>query len=509
MRAILFLFLVSSLCFSPLAMTESSVIRVGSKNFTESYILGEMIAQVAEAVGDRKVVRQLGLGGTGITYEAIRTGAIDIYPEYTGTIAEQILKKPHLKSIPEIRSALRPLGLTISESIGFNNTYAIGVRREVAEKLKLETISDLKERIQQGNQLVAAIGHEFLNRKDGFNALLKYYGFQVKSIKAMEHALAYEALRTGQADLMDVYSTDASIQKLDLKVLRDDRRFFPEYYSVYLTREDFSKKFPVVWKALSQIQINESEMIQTNAIVALEEKSYAEAALAVLRNHPDPKVQNFFQKEKNTLLSDQERFWVKMKTRTQQHLVLVLVSLLTSILVGIPLGVLAARFKSLGQGVLLVTGLFQTIPSLALLCFLIPLFGTGVVPSLVALFLYGLLPIVRNTYSGMISIDRELLEAADSINLTRFQRLRKVELPLASISILSGIKTSAVINVGTATIAALIGAGGYGAFIVEGLTRNEIQTILNGAIPAALLAIVMHGFFELADRVFIPKGLRS
>jgi osmoprotectant transport system permease protein len=158
---------------------------------------------------------------------------------------------------------------------------------------------------------------------------------------------------------------------------------------------------------------------------------------------------------------------------------------------------------------LMVVGVLQTIPALALLCFMIPFFGIGKAPALVALTLYALLPIVRNTYTGLISIDRQLLEIAGVLGLRGWTRLVRIELPLASLQVLSGIKTAAVWTVGAATLAAFIGGGGYGDLIIRGLALDDTSLILSGAVPAALMALAIHGLFELLDRVLIPKGLRN
>jgi len=189
---------------------------------------------------------------------------------------------------------------------------------------------------------------------------------------------------------------------------------------------------------------------------------------------------------------------------------LVFVSLAGAVLLGIPLGICAAHAPALRQPILSVVGVIQTLPSLALLAFLISALGAiGVLPALIALFLYALLPIVRNTYTGLADIAPSLQEAAQSLGLPLLPRLRLIELPLASRAILSGIKTSAVINVGTATIAAFVGAGGYGERIVRGLALNDSATLLAGAIPAAALALMLQGGFELLDRWLIPAGLRE
>ena len=194
---------------------------------------------------------------------------------------------------------------------------------------------------------------------------------------------------------------------------------------------------------------------------------------------------------------------------TAQHLVLVFASLALSIITGVPLGIWAGRSRRAAGWILGSVGMLQTIPSLALLAFLITLMGMiGTVPAIVALFLYSLLPIVRNTDSGLADIPLPLRESAPALGLPAGARLRLIELPLAARTILAGIKTSAVINVGTATIAAFVGAGGYGERIVAGLAVNDNAVLLAGAIPAALMAIVMQVGFDLLDRWLIPLGLR-
>ena len=181
-----------------------------------------------------------------------------------------------------------------------------------------------------------------------------------------------------------------------------------------------------------------------------------------------------------------------------------------AIVVAIPLGVVAARRPRLGSGILAVAGVIQTIPSLALLVFLIPWLGLGAEPALVALFLYSLLPIIRNTATGLRDIPPSLRESAEALGLPPMARLVQIELPMASRSILAGIKTAAVINVGTATIGALIGAGGFGQPILTGIRRDDLAMILQeGAIPAALLALTVQGAFDLAERFLVPRGLRT
>ena len=244
--------------------------------------------------------------------------------------------------------------------------------------------------------------------------------------------------------------------------------------------------------------LNERRMIQLNA-EAERTKNYARAADLYFRDSSSPQTRSIG-----------ESFAHKLWRWTSRHLELAGISLLLSILVGVPLGIAASRGGALGQVILSVTGAIQTIPSLALLALLVPVPFFGISPrtAIAALFLYGLLPIVRNTATGLQDIALPVRESAIALGLEPSARLWKIYLPIASRTILGGIKTSAVINIGTATLAALIGAGGLGEPILSGLNLNDHVTILEGAIPAAVLALLVQWSFELLDRLLIPKGLR-
>ncbi|HVG44501.1 MAG TPA: ABC transporter permease, partial [Longimicrobium sp.] len=195
---------------------------------------------------------------------------------------------------------------------------------------------------------------------------------------------------------------------------------------------------------------------------------------------------------------------------TLRHLLLVLVSLLAAVAVAVPLGVMLERARpSAAEGAIRGAGVLQTIPSIALLAFMIPLLGIGVAPALVALWLYSLYPILRNTYSGVRDADPSATEAARALGMSPRQVLRYVRLPLAAPSIMTGIRTAAVIAVGTATLAAFIGAGGLGDPIVAGLALTDSRMILSGAIPAALLALLVDAALGLAERAVRPRGLAA
>src|SRR5713101_9539620 len=359
---------------STVSAAPDGIIRVGSKSFTESYILAEIAAQVIERVGEARVDRRPGLGGTGITYRAIASEAIDLYPEYTGTLARIILKDPALRTPEAIRARLRAAGLTISDPLGFNNTYALAVRADTAERLGLRSIGDLARH----PELTAAFSSGFLEREDGWPGLKRHYGLTLARVEVMEHALTYRALASGEVDVMDVFSTDGQLERLRLRILQDDRSFFPDYSAVLLARRDMAERFPRTWARLRQALeglLDDRRMVELNAMVDLDGKSIPEVAAAFAgAAQPDAQARPGIVTEIYALTLD--------------HLVLVLVSLAAAIVLGMPMGIAAARFRRAGQVELGAIGMLQTVPALALLVFMIPLFGIGKGPALVALSLY-------------------------------------------------------------------------------------------------------------------------
>jgi osmoprotectant transport system permease protein len=483
-------FLISfAAAFSNLA---ANPVLIGSKKFTESYVLGEVAKRVLNDAGIPAEHRQ-GMGGTIILWQALRGGQIDAYPEYTGTITQEILKTDRALSLNEIRDALAKFGVGTTESLGFNNTYALVMRRSEAQQLRVRTISDLRNH----PELKIGLTHEFLDRHDGWQPLRERYGLPQQNVIGIDHALGYAALANGSIGVKDAYSTDAKIVENDLIVLEDDRKFFPNYDAVFLFRLALR---PDAIAALRRLEgtLDERRMTTLNA-EAERTKNYTRAATLYFEGAG-----------KLATSTSGESFTHKLSRWTLRHLQLAGVSLALAVLIGIPLGIVASRGGPVGHAILGFAGVVQTIPSLALLALLVPLpfFGISARTAIAALFLYGLLPIVRNTASGLQDIPRSLRESAIALGLSPAARLWQVYLPMASRSILSGIKTSAVINVGTATLAALIGAGGLGEPILSGLNLNDHVTILEGAVPAALLALIVQWLFDLLDRVLIPKGLR-
>jgi osmoprotectant transport system permease protein len=464
---------------------------IGSKKFTESYVLGE-IARRALSDARIPVEHRQGMGGTIILWEALRGGQIDAYPEYTGTIAQEILKGDSTLSTDQIREALAKIGVGMTNPLGFNNTYALVMRRSEAERLGIRAISDL----QKYPQLKFGLTHEFLDRQDGWQPLRERYALPQTNVIGIDHALGYSALASGSIDVKDAYSTDAKIEQNDLVVLEDDLHFFPKYEAVFLFQSSMRQD---AIAALHRLEgtLDGKRMLRLNA-EAERTKNYTTAASLYFGQRTEPAKKLG------------ESFPHKLARWTLRHLQLAGFSLLLSVVAGIPLGIVASRGGPVGHTILGFASVVQTIPSLALLALLVPLpfFGISVRTAVAALFLYGLLPIVRNTATGLQDIPRSLRESAVALGLSPIARLWEIYLPMSSRSILSGIKTSAVINIGTATLAALIGAGGLGEPILSGLNLNDHVTILEGAIPAAVLAVLVQWFFDLLDYVLIPRGLR-
>jgi osmoprotectant transport system permease protein len=468
-------------------------IMVGSKNFTEGVVLGELVRALAST--ETPAEHRQALGGTRLVFNALVSGEIDVYAEYTGTLTHEILAQQQPESREEIREILAESGLRMSESLGFRDNFALGMRKDLAERLGIRRVSDLRAH----PDLVVRFGTEFMERGDGWPGLKRHYSLPQQDVLGVEHDLAYRGMAAGGVDLTDLYTTDAEITYYDLLTLEDDLDYFPSYEALLLYRAELAETQPAALQAMLRLegQIDEAEMIAMNARVKLEGVQENVVAADFLRNELGVDVD-----ARETLRS--ERFF----RYTGQHLALVASSLSAAILVAVPLGIAAARRPRLAQVILGVVGVAQTIPALALLVFMIPLFGIGAGPAVVALFLYSLLPIVRNTHTGLTGIPLPLRESAEALGLSSRARLRLIEAPLAAPSILAGIKTAAVINVGAATLGALIGAGGYGQPILTGIRLDDMGLILEGAVPAALLAIGVQGLFEWAERAVMPAGIR-
>lgn len=477
-------------------------VSIGSKNFTESVVLGEALVQLARDAGAEGEHRAA-LGGSRVLFEALQVGAIDAYVEYTGTLRFELLAGDGPLAYEELEHELGELGLAMSRPIGFNNTYAIGMLEERAAELGVTRVSDLAAH----PELRFAFSNEFMSRGDGWPGLRARYGLEQEA-RGMDHTLAYRALAAGGIDAMELYSTDAEIDFFGLRVLEDDLAYFPRYEAIVLYRSDLGERLPGVLESILRLEgaLDEGAMSGLNRLAKIGEtpRDGGEAVRVPEAVVAQRFVSERFAIEQGVVL---ETWQDRLVRTTRQHLVLVGISLGLAVLIAVPLGVFAWWHKPTGTAVLAAVGIVQTIPSLALLVLLIPVFGdVGAGPAITALFCYSLLPIVRNTHAGLSAIPVELRESAAALGFGTLDRLVRLELPLASRVILAGIKTAAVINIGTATLAALIGAGGYGEPIVTGISLLDNGLIMQGAIPAALLALVAQGLFGLCERA-LPRGL--
>jgi osmoprotectant transport system permease protein len=481
------------------ALAQPKPIVVGSLLDTEGNLLAEIFSQVLEATGEAPVKRRFSLGHTGIVLAALEQGEIHVLPEYSGTVANVILKRPELTSFPEIASQAQALGYVLGAPLGFNNTYALGMTRARATELKLRSVGDL----QRAPQLKGGFSPEFLASPYGLPGVQKTYGFTLTQTTSLEHSVAYDALTAGAIDVTDLYTTDARIARLDLVALEDDRNFFVAYLGLALVKKEFVQNYPRSWAALQRLAgtLPQQRMVALNAQVELDHQPVAVVARMFLQQAlPDL--------ARTSPVATGASTRPALGSLTLEHLWLVLVALLMSVGLGVPLGILGSRSRALGQVVVGVSGVIQTLPTVALLVVLIPLTGIGAWPALLALFLYGLFPVVRGTIVGLAGVDLRLLEVCDVMGMPRRDRLWRVELPLASPAILNGIKLTAVTNVGTATLAALIGGGGYGSLIIQGLGINDMTLVMWGAVPSALMALAVHAVGEALDRVLLPRGLR-
>ena len=479
------------LVIAPTLVAAADPVVIGSKNFTESYLLAEIAAQWLEGDGIA-VRRRTGLGGTKISYDALVAGELTVYPEYTGTIAEAILDRPELRSIDDLNRALATLGLEAIAPLGFNNTYALAMRADVADTRAISTISDLARH----PALRVALSHEFRQRRDGWKPLREAYQLPQNPV-GIDHGLAYQALDDGRIDVTDAYSTDGDIVRYALRLLEDDRAHFPRYDAVWLIRSDAPREVHARLSELTGL-IDDARMRRLNARAAVESESFAAIASDFLAD-----LGPTGERAKHRYLRSD--LWRNVR----QHIALTVVALGLAVVAGVSIAFAAYSSRRLARIVLYVAGLFQTIPSIALLALMLPIFGIGYVPAVVALLLYALLPILRSTLTALSAVDPLHRKVAAALGMTRNEEFRFVLVPLALPHVLSGVRTASVISIGTATLAAFIGAGGLGQPIVTGLALNDTAMILEGAVPAALLAILTDVGFDLVERRFVPAHMRA
>jgi osmoprotectant transport system permease protein len=493
---------------------------VASKPFGESYLLCEMFAQLLESRG-LKVERRPGLGATEIAFGALRSGAIDVYPEYTGTgliailhdsLADSVLADPRAVFAHVAKRFAGEYRVRWLPPLGFQNTYAIAVTRATASKYHLRTLSDLA---RESSHLTAGFTADFIGRSDGLVGLSRVYGLRPRAVRPLAPAVKYQALASGAVDVIDGYSTDGLLARYDLVTLIDDRHFFPPYEAAALVTEKLDTQMPAAIAALTLLsgRFDEAIMRRLNRRVEVDGEDVSVVAADELRalgliggataaksaeGQPRPGFAGYMWDRRANLAE-----------LTLRHLLLVGLALLAAVMVAVPLGVFLERSRRTAEPVIGALGVLQTIPSIALLAFMIPLLGVGVTPALVALWLYALYPIARGTYTGVRDADPEAVDAAEALGTTPVQRLLWVRLPLAAPVIMAGIRTAAVITVGAATLAAFIGAGGLGEPIVAGLALADTRMILSGALPAAALALVVDGVLAVVERLVAPAHRRK
>ncbi len=472
---------------------EEPVVRVGSKSFTEGIILGEVATMLLHQEG-LEIVHEHSMGDAS-TFQALVRGNIDVYAEYTGTLRHSIFANRELKSDAQLAEVLAEMGLRMTASLGFENSFALGTTRRLAEKLSLKKIGDLR----RYPHLRLGFTESFLNRGDGWPSLRGHYRLPQTDIRGMAHDLAYVALDSGDLDVIDLYTTDAEILAYDLVTLTDDQQFFPRYEAVYLYRAELEERLPEAISALKQLEgaITSEQMRRLNTAVKIDRRGDREVAAEFLQEQFGYEFQ-----------INQQSFWSEFWARTREHLFLVTVAMALGSVVAIPLGIIAYKRPVSGRVILWIVSMLQTIPALAFLALMVPLLGIKSPPAIAALFCYSMLPIVRNTHAGLVGIGDSIRESAEALGLSPWAKLWHIELPLASPTILAGLKTATVLTIGFATLGAFVGAGGYGEPILTGIRLQDTGVILQGAVPAALMAVGSELLFEWAERFVVPEGLR-
>lgn len=511
---VIFLLAVSSWLIPPAAAEKT--ITVGSKNFMENRLLAEVFAQLIESRTRFAVNRRPGLAGTQVCFEALKTGGIDLYPEYTGTGLVTLLREPPMGEptavLNRVRSEfLERWNLWWIAPLGFDNSYALALPRDQAQILGIRTISDL---VRIAPTLRGGFGYEFIERQDGLIGLKRKYGLQFKEVVGMQETLKYQAAANGDVDLLDVYTTDGRLSVYDFLVLEDDRHFFPPYDAAVLVRGETLEQYPELAPVLSLLTnaFTPQRMREWNLRVQEQGQPVAQVAREILRDlhlHTDSRPLHSAAPTYATpsLFLYMWNMRGTLAYRTMEHLSLAGLGLLLGIALALPIGLLLERWRTGAETIIRVIGMSQTIPSIALLAFMIPLFGVGTFPAIMALWIYSLFPILRNTYSGLRDAAPNVVETGRALGMTEWQILRSVRLPLAAPTIMAGVRTSAIWTLGTATLAAFIGAGGLGVPIVAGLQLADVNLILSGALPATILALGVDALLAWVEQAVKPRGL--
>ena len=491
--------------------SDTTIVRIGSKNFTEQEILAELVAQLIERRTDLQVERTFGLGGTGVCHAALVAGELDIYVEYTGTALLNVLKREVRTNADDVyqivaKAYREQFELEWLPPMGFNNTYAITVRATHAAEQGWRVISDLGN---VADRLSAGFTAEFMERPDGYPGLRRAYGFDFGRTADLDPGLMYKALADGQVDVICAFATDGRIAAYNLRVLLDDSSFFPPYDAAPIIRSTLLRDHPELRDALAALAGTISDQTMRRLNYAVDEMGRTPSSVA--GEWIESRAVGIPQPTAGATTPQTDGvvgFWSTVATRRAElwqkileHLGLSVLAMAIAILIGVPTGILIHRHRAALPLVLGATEIVQTIPSLAMLAFLFAVYGIlGMTPAVTALVLYALLPIVVNTFTGLKELSPEIIEAADGVGMSGRQRLWMVELPLALPMIVAGIRTSTVWTIGIATLSTYIGAGGLGDFISRGLARNDPRLTLLGAVPAAMMAVVLSLGIRLIER---------
>lgn len=471
-----------------------TIINIGSRNFPESILVAEILSQTIEQETNYKVKKFYYLGGVNICFNALQANKIDIYPDYISSLANYIFGRDLSlkKSTKDLNTALAEKQISFSKSLGFDNNFVLLVRKGLADEIHLQNISDLtKEDLRYG------LSHNFIARPDGLSLLEDIYKLDLhKNLKALEYNIALDALRTNKVDLIDAYSTDSRINSSEFQILKDDLNALKSYESILVYRKDLLVNFPQIKSVIKILEgsLSNQKIIELNQRIINGEsyESVANSFVAELTQRKALQPKSRFEEDLQSLAKAFVR-----------HLQITFIAVLIALVLGLSLGILISYKENLAKLVLALASIIQTIPSLALLALLIPILGLGMPAAIMALILYGLLPIVQNTYTGIKTIAPEYIDLANSLALKESLILWRIKLPLAMPYIFAGLKTTTVICVGMATLATFVGAGGLGDLIKTGIDLGDNSLILMGAISAALLALFFNFLIDGVNRVFI------
>ena len=489
-----------------------ATIQLAGKAFTESNVLMELMAQMIEAHTELTVERTPSINGSQLTAAALLADEIDIYAEYTGTAWYNQMARTDpcspLHCFSEMAQyAEQHWGARVMSPFGFNNTYAIAVRRPLAEERNLRTISDLK---RLGDGLRIALSHEFLARPDGWPGLAETYGLEHVGTVGVEHAIVYDALLSGTLDVVEVYSTDGKLDNPEIVLLKDDLNYFPPYHAVPVVRTEIYNDYPEVVRALELLawSLSDLEMSRLNRLTEESGGDFSGVASTFLR------ARGLIGETDGDLSTGPSSLSFKIDAsliarQAWRHLLLTLMAVLLACAFALPVAMLLVFHPRHAGWVIGTTSTFQTIPGLALLAILVatPAMGLGMVTAITAIWVYALLPILRNAYVGLTEVDLQLLDVATALGMTPGQVLRFIRIPLAVPTIMAGVRTATVISVGVTTLAAFVGAGGLGELILTGLQLTNRTLILSGALPAALMALIIDRILAGAQTWLAPGGL--